>query len=51
MTPENVLRAVYERLEPLLIELARYNTPNESIEMEFDAGKVIFEFKSNEIAN
>ena len=51
MTPENVLNAIYERLRPLIKELARYNTPNESIEMEFEVGKVIFEFKSNEIAN
>lgn len=53
MTPENVLNAIYDRLRPLVLELARYNTPLETIRMEFDAGNVTFEFKDNsdEIAN
>lgn len=53
MTPDNVLNAIYDRLRPLIIELARYNTSMGSIRMEFDVGSVTFEFKdsSDEIAN
>ena len=46
MTPENVLNAIYEKLRPLVLELARYNTsPDDSILMEFDVGTVRIDFK------
>ena len=47
MIPEKVLNAVYEQLRPLVMELAKYNLPQESIRMNFGVGSVLFEFKDN----
>lgn len=45
MIPENVLNAIHEQLRPLVLELARYNSLYDSIQMEFDVGSVRFDFK------
>ena len=45
MIPENVLNAIHEKLRPLVLELARYNTPDGSILMESDVGTVRIDFK------
>lgn len=45
MIPEKVLNAVYEQLEPLLTEMAKYATSDKSVLMEFEAGSIRFTFK------
>jgi hypothetical protein len=52
MIPENVLSAVRDQLRPLVMELARYTSSDDSIQMVFEVGSVTFEFnKSDEIVN
>ena len=45
MTLYQVLNAVYDHLRPLVMELAKYNPPNEEVKMNFEVGEVTFKFK------
>ena len=47
MIPDNVLNAVYDQLRPLVMELARYNAPGETVQVNFDVGSVEIKFNSN----
>lgn len=46
MIPEKVLNAIYGQLQPLVLELSRYNqSKNNSVKMEFETGTVTIKFK------
>lgn len=44
MVPEQVSKALYEQLYPLIIELAKYAVPGETIKMNFEVGNVLINF-------
>lgn len=45
MTPPKVISAIHEQLNPLVLELAKYNLKGSIIKMEFESATVTFEFK------
>ena len=45
MIPEKVLNAIYGQLQPLVLELSRYNRKNNTVKMEFETGTVTIKFK------
>ena len=47
MIPNNVLDTISEQLRPLLVELARYAKPEETVRITFDIGGVLFDFKNS----
>ena len=46
MIPEKVMNAVYQQMNPLILEMSKYNlSPDECVVMEFETAVVRIEFK------